>query len=134
MSNLASFFYQLLTHGFDDLYTQLVNQIDKDGRLNYFDSKYIFLDDSEHSNIHLLKTINSHFDNFDRDYKTFEIRKNDRDFKVGNILCLAEYIDGIYTGDYVWRLVTHILTHEDFPDGIKEDYCVLSIKRIVFDF
>lgn len=41
-------------------------------------------------NKHYLKTVQPYFDAIDQGLKTFEIRKNDRDFKVGDILVLLE--------------------------------------------
>lgn len=60
--------------------------------------------------------------------KNFEVRKNDRDFKVGDILILKEWLPNLqeYTGDYTRRTVTYILHGGQF--GIEEGYCVMSIQ------
>lgn len=53
------------------------------------------------------------FDNI----KTFEIRKNDRGVKVGDVLKLREFEEGKgYTGRQVFRKVTYI-TDFGQPDG-----------------
>ena len=70
--------------------------------------------------------------------KTFEFRKNDRDFQVGDILLLREWdpgsgtretgpwASGHYTdADWILRGVTHVLRGPDF--GVPEGYAVLSL-------
>lgn len=66
-----------------------------------------------------------------RGEKTFTVRKNDRDYEVGEIIRKMGYtpLKG-YTGEYADFLITYILTHDDFPDGIKKGYVVCGIKLI----
>jgi len=79
--------------------------------------------------IHDLKVWPVHFAALWSRAKTFEVRKNDRDYEVGDILHLREYSerDG-YTGREVMRLVTHILPGGDH--GIKSGYVVLSLGLV----
>ena len=58
--------------------------------------------------------------------KSFEVRKNDRDFKVGDTLLLKEW-DNDFTGLEVSYLVTYIL---DNPEYIKEDFIVMGIEPL----
>lgn len=64
--------------------------------------------------------------------KTFEVRKNDRDFKIGDTLVLEEYVvdyiweRSYYTGRTVKVEVTYIL---DGPLAVK-DLCIMSIKKV----
>lgn len=58
--------------------------------------------------------------------KTFELRKNDRHYKVGDVICLHEYDEGRETGDSAYVDVIYIL--EDF-EGLKEGYCILGIAN-----
>lgn len=76
--------------------------------------------------IHELKTINPHFKQVWDGDKTFELRKNDRDFRVNDWLKLKEYDKeyDLYSGREVMCLVTHIL--ENYT-GIEKGYCILSI-------
>ncbi|PRS74382.1 RNA-binding protein [Bacillus sp. GBSW2] len=60
--------------------------------------------------------------------KGFEIRKNDREFQVGDILRLREYKDGQYTGRLVLGRITFITSFEQ-----KDDYVVLNFKRLKLD-
>lgn len=80
---------------------------------------------------HELKTVNPHFQDLIDDKKTFELRLNDRDYQVNDILILKEYdyITDTYSNRYVKAVVTHILSYVDFPEGIKEGYVIMSVKR-----
>ena len=85
--------------------------------------------DDPHPDIHHLKISSKYFDAVKDGRKTFEIRKNDRNYRNGNVLILRECDDGEYTGRIVVVYVAYVLTHEDFPDGIQPGYCIMSIKR-----
>lgn len=65
--------------------------------------------------------------------KTFEIRKNDRDFKVGDILILKGYDadNNKYTNDEIEVVVTFILSETFF--GLKDGYVVMSIKVLNYN-
>ena len=77
---------------------------------------------------HELKTWPEHFQNVWDGVKTFELRKNDRDYKVGDKLFLREFDPTIneYTGNMVYRDVTHILEGGQF--GLQEGYIIMSIE------
>ena len=62
--------------------------------------------------------------------KTFTIRKNDRPYKVGAIIRKCGFANGSYTGECADFVITYVLTHDDFPSGIKDGYCVCGIKFI----
>ncbi|WP_207695533.1 hypothetical protein DOK67_0000162 [Enterococcus sp. DIV0212c] len=60
--------------------------------------------------------------------KTFEIRKNDRGYKKGDILNLQEYRSGLYTGNELKVKVTYI------PDFLlPDDYVVMGIEPVEDD-
>jgi hypothetical protein len=77
---------------------------------------------------HDLKSWPEFFDPVIKEKKHFEVRKNDRNFKVGDILRLQEWNpeQGIYTGRFTTREVTYILPGGKF--GIDKDYIVMSIR------
>ena len=79
---------------------------------------------------HHLKTWTHFFEDILRG-KNFEIRKNDRDFQVGDILVLEDFCPQLKMamGRSVRKLVTYVLLHEDFPKGIQEDYCIMGLKE-----
>lgn len=59
--------------------------------------------------------------------KTFEIRRDDRGYKLGDVLTftdLGKEPYGMPSYEVVYKL-----THEDFPDGIPAGYCVLGIRK-----
>lgn len=78
--------------------------------------------------IHELKTWTEFYKEVFYSHKLFEVRFNDRDFKVGDMLNLKEYdpIKERYTGRQLTRTVTYILHGGKF--GIQEGYCVMAIQ------
>lgn len=73
--------------------------------------------------VHHIKLGASFFGEVERGEKTFELRKNDRDYKKGDILEIMEFKDGKNTGRTVRVLVTYILT--EFA-GLEEGYCIMA--------
>lgn len=73
--------------------------------------------------VHHIKLGESFFGEVERGEKTFELRKNDRDYKKGDILEMMEFKDGKNTGRTVRVLVTYILT--EFA-GLEEGYCIMA--------
>lgn len=59
--------------------------------------------------IHALKTLPEYFEAVRQNEKTFELRKNDRDFKVGDYLALNEWDGEKYTGRSQLVKVRYIL-------------------------
>lgn len=79
--------------------------------------------------VHELKTVNPFFNDLMLQTKTFELRRNDRDFKIDDILILKEYsVDEGYTGREEKRKVTYIL--EDFFPALSKDYVILGISTL----
>lgn len=80
---------------------------------------------------HSLKTLSQYFRDVKSGAKNFELRKNDRNYQVGDTLVLEEWIpDGIFTGGYtgqvIRRQVQYIL--KDCPEfGLMDGYCILGI-------
>lgn len=77
---------------------------------------------------HELKTWQSYFHSIADGTKTFEIRRDDRGFRVGDTLRLREieYGSGKYTGREERRLITQILRHES-DLGLMDGYAILSL-------
>lgn len=78
--------------------------------------------------VHELKILPEYFTAILEGFKTFEIRQNDRDYRVGDILHLKEYDASrtlTYTGRDLYAAVTYILSDYAY---VKEGYVVMSIK------
>lgn len=76
---------------------------------------------------HKLKLAKMFFDDVRLGRKSFELRKNDRDYQIGDILELREMDNGEPTGREIEKEITYIL--EGFA-GLKEDYCILALADI----
>ena len=78
---------------------------------------------------HKLKTLPKYFNAVMTGEKTFEVRKDDRNFQVGDYLLLQLYYDGFTYKDTLKRKVTYILgRNEEEKQFVKEGYVILGIK------
>ena len=84
---------------------------------------------------HELKISPEYFDAVDSDIKPFEVRRNDRPFRVGDSLWLREFIDpssqlyaGVpYTGRTTHKIITYILDNKEYcPEG----FVILGLKPL----
>lgn len=65
--------------------------------------------------------------------KTFELRKNDRRFAVGDVLRLREYdpVPNTYTGRQVERRVTYVLAGlEAAVFGLQPGFVILALGEV----
>lgn len=76
--------------------------------------------------IHELKILPKWFEDVAHQKKTFEIRKNDRDYNVGDTLILKEWCRGKYTGREIKRTVSYIY-YGDGTYGLSDDYVVMAM-------
>ena len=77
--------------------------------------------------LHELKTLPKYFNLVCSNIKNFEVRKNDRDYKINDILILKEWdTDKGYTGYEQRRKICYVL---DNPDYCKEGYVILGMKK-----
>lgn len=76
---------------------------------------------------HNLKILPIYFDLQKDGIKNWEIRKNDRNFQVGDILNLNEWDEKKYTGRV---LVVEVIYTFKSSLTLKEDYVILSTKRL----
>ena len=76
---------------------------------------------------HDLKILPQYFDPIFSCDKNFELRRNDRPFRVGDILLLKEFDGTAFTGRTARRKITYILS--DVPDfGLQLDFVILSLS------
>lgn len=79
--------------------------------------------------LHELKTWPVMFDAVKSGEKTFELRRDDRDFDVEDHLLLREWDSiGGYTGRKILVRVTYVLRQAE-PFGLAGDFCAMSIAR-----
>lgn len=78
--------------------------------------------------VHYLKIKRNFLNDIITNKKTFEIRRDDRHFVVGDLIC--------FESPSPWELwplllyeITYKLTYADFPEGIKKNYCILGIRK-----
>lgn len=76
---------------------------------------------------HRLKLAKMFFDAVDTGKKSFELRKNDRNYQIGDVLELHEMSDGEETGRVTEKQVIYIL--EGFK-GLEEGYCILGLSEV----
>ncbi len=79
--------------------------------------------------VHNLKTVNPYFNDCWKGIKHFELRKDDRGFKVKDEIVLREYdvITGIYSGRQINGEITYII--KSFP-GLTDGFVVFGFKKL----
>ena len=82
---------------------------------------------------HEVKSWSHFYDAIVAGAKRHDLRKNDRDYKVGDVLKLCRYdnINGKYTGEDCFVEISYI-TSNQFPCAfssavLPHDYCILSL-------
>jgi hypothetical protein len=81
--------------------------------------------------IHELKCINPYFMDVLERKKRFEIRKNDRGFKVGDYLLLREYnnVRYIYSGRQIKARIDYMTAYEQKPGYVVMSITVTDVIR-----
>lgn len=74
---------------------------------------------------HELKAYPKYFQETIEGNKPFEIRKNDRNFQVGDVLILKEWDNIKYSGREIGAVVRYVL--RDFI-GLQEGYVALGLQ------
>lgn len=78
---------------------------------------------------HILKIQKRFYTDIQLNGKSFEIRKDDRRFKVGDTILFVNVDGTMFPKKTKIYKINYILRHDDFPDGIPEGYCVFSISE-----
>ena len=74
---------------------------------------------------HKLKILPEYYQAVKSGDKDFEIRFNDRDFKVGDMVVLREYEENYTDSEPIERRIKYIYAGEI---GLKEGFCVLGME------
>lgn len=77
--------------------------------------------------VHRLKTLPMFYNAVLIGEKTFEVRFNDRDYRVGDVLILREWTGLNYTGENIVVRVSYILSDPAF--GTQPGWSVLGFKK-----
>ena len=87
---------------------------------------------------HELKLLTEYFKDVESGLKTFELRKNDRDFQVGDTLILKEYYQGDtdykdsictpphYTNKQIEKKVVYMIKGGQY--GLQKGYVILGLQ------
>lgn len=78
---------------------------------------------------HELKIEPEYFSEIINGDKKFELRRDDRGFRVGDELILREFKENSYTGDSCKVRVTNKFNGGQY--GLSTGYCILSIELII---
>lgn len=81
---------------------------------------------------HELKILPEYFEDVTKGTKNFELRRNDRDFEVGDILILKEHKEGVYTGRETTRVIEYIFRGGSY--GLDPEYSILGTKPCDMSF
>ena len=76
---------------------------------------------------HRIKLAEKYWQPVDCGEKTFEVRKDDRGYEVGDEIVFLDPRNEELAG-LMPRRITYKLTHGDFPEGVPEGYCVLGLN------
>ncbi|MDW5300680.1 MAG: DUF3850 domain-containing protein [Sedimentibacter sp.] len=74
--------------------------------------------------IHELKILPEYYDLIEKKIKNFEVRYNDRNFNIGDILYLEEFNLNGYTGRKLIREIKYILNDDNY---CKKGFVILQI-------
>lgn len=81
----------------------------------------------ECGDIHNIKLASEYYEDVSTGRKSFEIRKNDGEYKVGDVLRMCEIKDGSYTGRVIKANITYML--EEYT-GLQEGFCIFEINVV----
>ena len=90
--------------------------------------RWLKLGERGNDRIHELKILPEYFQAVVSGEKTAELRKDDRDYKVGDTLLLREWNGTGYTGGSISVRVTHILRNCS-EYGLADGFCILSFQK-----
>lgn len=95
-------------------------------RIIYFNE--IITNNNLSNKVHELKILPEYYKNVKNGNKTFELRENNRNYKVGDCLILKEFNNNQFTGNQVIVVIKYIL--DQYKDIIKENYVIMSIELL----
>ena len=78
--------------------------------------------------VHRIKTLTRYFERAIKGQKTFELRYNDRDYQVGDVvyLCEWDHENQAYTGSELGCEIIYVLHGPLY--GLSEGWCIFGFK------
>ena len=81
-----------------------------------------------HPAFHEKKILPQYFKDVKEGRKNFELRKDDCDYQIGDLIQLQEWNYGTYTGETITKEIAYIL--RDCPEyGLAPGFCILGLKE-----
>ena len=78
--------------------------------------------------LHILKIKDKDFQYLMRGRKPFDIRKNDKDYKTGDLI----HFVGINGEEYNYNVYIIVYVLKDAPEyGLDKDFCILGIRNLI---
>jgi len=78
--------------------------------------------------VHQLKILTENFQAVASGKKAWELRKNDRNYQLGDNLVLNDFDGENYSGKKITAYVTYMFIGGKY--GLAEDHCILSLRII----
>ena len=74
---------------------------------------------------HYVKLESEYYQALEKGIKKFEVQRNDRDFKIKDMVKFYEVVNGVETGRNTIRFeIQYVLQGGQF--GLDEDYCIFN--------
>lgn len=91
------------------------------------------MESKEERVVHTVKCDPDFFDDVRTGRKPFEVRKDDRNYQKGDMLCLVEFdrIKARFTGRVILRKITYVLNATQYADGLQPGYSVLGLDAFM---
>lgn len=105
----------------------IVRETKKKLRQQADEEKMQQLPSQQEKKVHDVKLGTTFFDDVKTGRKTFELRKNDHEYKEGDTIVMHEYKDGTTTGRTIEKKIVYML--EDFT-GLEDGYCILGLGEV----
>lgn len=84
-----------------------------------------YLNEREHAE-HQLKVLPEYFEAVVKDEKTFELRKDDRGYQVGDFVTLLEWDGENFTGRRIGMVKIRYILRNCPEYGLMNGYCILG--------
>lgn len=112
---------------------RLSYQLERFKEKHLFEEQKEIKEESTKQRIHNLKIKAEYIDEVVKENKTFELRKNDRDYQVGDLIHFVDVDGNEFRQELnVPRLFGISYVLKGCPQyGLAEDYCIISIKKLV---